>query len=238
MKNALVLVPLVVCAVLLARTSSRGVDPDEWEHLHAACYVAQGQTPYRDFFEHHGPALYYLLQPLGRWVGSDLPFLAWSRMLMWLFAVGTLVLVGRLTHRVAGPTAALVAPALLCATTVFFWKSIEIRPDVPAMFFLTAAACLLVRVVERPRRAAWLFASGVLLGLAGLFTQKALIVAAAMMVAWGVRRRPAGRRGAMALELLVLILGMAMPWLMVLGWFGHVGGAAAFWESVIARLWR
>ncbi|MEN6406786.1 MAG: glycosyltransferase family 39 protein [Thermoguttaceae bacterium] len=238
MKNSLVLIPLAVCAVLLALTSYRGVDPDEWEHLHAACCVARGELPYRDFFEHHGPALYYLLSPIFGVVGPELPALTWSRTLMWLFSVGTLVLVGRLTHRVAGPTAAMVAPALLCVTTVFFWKSIEIRPDVPAMFLITAAAGLLVRVAEGKRRAAAVFAAGVSLGLAMLLTQKALVVAAAMAVAWAVRRKPERSRRSTAVELAFMVFGALLPWLVAFGLFGLAGGAAAFFEGVVGRLWH
>lgn len=37
---------------------------DHAEHLHAAWLVWQGQIPYRDFFEHHNPLLWYLLAPL------------------------------------------------------------------------------------------------------------------------------------------------------------------------------
>jgi len=41
----------------------RGFNPDEFEHLHASWLVASGHLPYRDFFEHHTPGLYYLLAP-------------------------------------------------------------------------------------------------------------------------------------------------------------------------------
>ncbi len=37
---------------------------DHAEHLHAAWLVWQGEVPYRDFFEHHNPLLWYLLAPL------------------------------------------------------------------------------------------------------------------------------------------------------------------------------
>lgn len=37
---------------------------DHAEHLHAAWLVWQGEVPYRDFFEHHNPLLWFLLAPL------------------------------------------------------------------------------------------------------------------------------------------------------------------------------
>src|SRR3954470_12562395 len=42
----------------------REFDIDELEHAHAAWSVGSGSVPYRDFFEHHGPALYLLLAPV------------------------------------------------------------------------------------------------------------------------------------------------------------------------------
>src|SRR5436853_5392466 len=54
-------------ALLIARLwflVHRALDLDEFEHAHAAWSVARGLLPYRDFFEHHSPALYLLCAPL------------------------------------------------------------------------------------------------------------------------------------------------------------------------------
>lgn len=37
---------------------------DHVEHLHAAWLVWQGEVPYRDFFEHHNPLLWFILAPI------------------------------------------------------------------------------------------------------------------------------------------------------------------------------
>lgn len=37
---------------------------DHAEHLHAAWLIWQGKVPYRDFFEHHNPLLWYVLAPI------------------------------------------------------------------------------------------------------------------------------------------------------------------------------
>lgn len=37
---------------------------DEFEHLHASWLVSIGEVPYRDFFEHHNPLLWYLSAPI------------------------------------------------------------------------------------------------------------------------------------------------------------------------------
>ena len=43
---------------------NRSIDPDESQHLHVAWLVAQGQVPYRDFWEHHLPLFHYGVAPL------------------------------------------------------------------------------------------------------------------------------------------------------------------------------
>ena len=39
-------------------------NPDEFWHLHSAWCLSRGMIPYRDFFEHHTPWLYFLLAPI------------------------------------------------------------------------------------------------------------------------------------------------------------------------------
>ena len=180
MKWFLLAILTLAGAAMLSEVPWRGIDPDELEHVHAACAVSWGEVPYRDFFEHHGPALYCLLQPILRLTGPELPALWWSRLLMWGAAVATLIVTGAIAHRLAGKAAALAAPALLASTTIFFQKAVEVRPDVPAMLLIALAAYVQVARGNR-RSASAAVLIGVLLGLATLFTQKAMVPAAALI---------------------------------------------------------
>src|SRR5262245_18678610 len=72
----------------------RGIDPDELEHLHAAFCVSRGELPYRDFFEHHGPALYYALLPLFKLCGPQLSVLWIGRFLVWCCGLATVIVTG------------------------------------------------------------------------------------------------------------------------------------------------
>jgi len=58
----------------LANFRIRWFNPDEFEHVHVSWCIANGMVPYRDFFEHHTPWLWYLLAPLvaGEELASDL----------------------------------------------------------------------------------------------------------------------------------------------------------------------
>jgi hypothetical protein len=264
MKPAFLALSLLIGVVLLIQTRCRGIDPDELEHIHAACAVSWGELPYRDFFEHHAPGLYYLLQPIIHMTGTELPALWWSRLLMWFAGIATLALTAAIANRLAGKTAAAVAPALLGCTTIFFWKAIEVRPDVPAMFLLTLAAY--VAIASRTRcsgLAAVLI--GFLLGLATLFTQKAIAPAAALILSQFVcqianrvplLRRSSARRNepldnTAACERVathgneqcdlrhcfLIALGGATPWLIASALFSTVGAADAFLHATVYQLW-
>ena len=232
----IILVPIIVGAALLVQTQTRGIDPDELEHLHAACAVSWGEVPYRDFFEHHPPALYYLLQPILRITGVELPALAWSRLLMWFIGMASLAATAGLAYRTSGKIAAMVAPALLCCTTVFFWKTIEVRPDVPAMFLLVLAAYGIVALEHRRGVSSLLI--GLLLGLSILFTQKSLVPAAAMIIAQPTLLRN-GRNifwKTVLLQTFFIFLGVTAVWLLAIGLFSTAGAARAFAHATVIQL--
>ena len=88
---SLVLVAVIRVGVVL----NRAIDPDESQHLHTAWQVALGWVPYRDFWEHHMPAFYYLAAPLTlRFTDSPTVYLA-GRTLMTAAATLALVLTWR-----------------------------------------------------------------------------------------------------------------------------------------------
>jgi uncharacterized membrane protein len=245
MRIVLLFVSLIVSLALLSGVPWRGLDPDELMHLHAACAVSWGEIPYRDFFEHHAPGLYYLLQPVLRAAGPALPALWWSRFLMAAFSLSTLGVTAALARQRAGSTAAAVAVALLVSSTIFFQKAIEVRPDIPAMFLLTLAAYVTIKAWDHR---GWPSAVlvGFLLGLSTLFTQKAIVPAAALVVAQMAvscqQRRNESRgaecRWALTVPARAAVIGLAAAavWLVAAVLFWRVGAAQAFWSATLAQL--
>jgi hypothetical protein len=246
-----------VCLVLVATSvqfnqlTSRGIDPDELEHLHAAYCVHRGMVPYRDFFEHHTPALYYVVQPLFQLDG--LSVLWGGRLLMWFCSLGTLCFTALAGRRIAGTNAGLLAAALLAWSSIFFAKGIELRPDVPATLLLTIALWLCVTQAER---ASWRrgIISGLLLGLATLFTQKAVVPASGIVLGLFIASRSlvsAGNKPATdaaptgssrAASLLARLAGIAagglLIWIVALVPFAQSKAASPFVESTIVRLFH
>jgi len=242
LRGALWCLIIAACALWAYEIPNRGIDPDELEHLHAAFCVSRGDVPYRDFFEHHGPALYYLLWPCFALVGPHLTALWAGRALMSGCSLATLWLTGRLANRWAGPHAGLLAAALLLWTTIFHGKGIELRPDVPAMLLL------LVTVSQfnfATGGGSWrrFLCVGLMLGLAMLFTQKSIVpaagIAAAACLARLVTRSPETESALTVLARVIVPVaaGIALVWGITSALFATAGAVNDFWYSTWYQLW-
>jgi hypothetical protein len=160
-------------------------DRDEFEHLHAAWNLSRGLIPYQDFWEHHTPWLWFMLAPLYRFypVDSDpdaaLRFIFLARSMMAVFAALGLILTFVLARLWKRDRVAWIATAALSMFVAFMQKTLEVRPDVPAMVLWLGCLVSLVQGfgAAASRRQAFLFAlSGFLLGGATMFTQKQIVI--------------------------------------------------------------
>ncbi|MFN0053045.1 MAG: hypothetical protein ACKV0T_12740 [Planctomycetales bacterium] len=233
---------LIPCALQGVEIGRRGIDPDEFEHLHAAFMVWQGAVPYRDFFEHHGPLLYYALQPLFQLFGPELTVLWCARLAIWCCALGLLCATARLATRWSGGAAGLPAATLLAWTSVFHTKGIELRPDVPAALLVMGVALVAVgswdrnsRIAGRFRWMQWL-AAGVLAGLATLLTQKSIVPIAGVALAAALGELLGGHWRRAGGLLLMMLLGGGGAWGVATGLFAWNGSAADFWHGAVVQL--
>lgn len=189
--RAVVICLLVVIAGLAAYRvfgllESRHFDPDEFEHIQAAWFTSNGLVIYRDFFEHHPPLVYLLLAPFLR-APDAVDRLVDARMVMVPFALAIVWLVGAIAARLGNILSGALAAALVSTVVIFQQKSIEVRPDVPAIAFLLLA----ILVCVAPKLSTWrLAAAGFAFGIALLFTPKILFA----HLLWPLR--PGGRRRA------------------------------------------
>lgn len=128
---------VVYLCLRLLLLRGRYFDTDELEHLHAALTLSHGNVLYKDFFEHHGPVLYLLLQPLVRLIADPIHLILAGRGLMLCFWIAILLLQWRLPRREASALERTCGLLFLCFFTTFSLKSLEIRPDVPAALILS-----------------------------------------------------------------------------------------------------
>jgi hypothetical protein len=224
---------LIACTLQSVELRFRGIDPDELEHLHASYMVFRGAVPYRDFFEHHGPAHYYALQPLFWLFGAKHAVLWFGRALLWFCSLGTLALTARIANRLAGPPTGMVAATLLAWTTIFQLKGIELRPDVPATLLMTACAALALDAPASWRR--WM-TIGALAGLATLFTQKSIVPIAGFTIAASLRAWFTGQARRTFIIPVAMAAGGALAWGGTLTASAAVGAQGDFLHGTIEQL--
>jgi 4-amino-4-deoxy-L-arabinose transferase-like glycosyltransferase len=169
-------------AFLAYQSAERQVDQDEFEHLNAAHFIKQGETIYGTFFENHPPLTALLLQPIVRSAEDPEAMIDRARALMLGLSGAILFAVGILAKPLSGWFASLLAAVFLLAQTFFFQKTLEVRPDVPALLLLVLGLLLLTRSAAR-RAYGWPIAAGAVLATAVLFTPKVIYVAAAASLA-------------------------------------------------------
>jgi hypothetical protein len=231
----------------------RFFDPDELEHSHAAWSLFRGLLPYRDFFEHHTPWYYFALSPFFHGFAVDQSFesarrfLIFARVLSLLLTGLSAVLAFRVGRLVADRRVGLLTALFLLAQPVLIQKTLEIRPDVPALAFFLGALGLLLRGLLEGERAAtrsfrWFLGGGLCLGAAVMCTQKMLFVLPGALVGLGLWTLAGGRRGVAlrSLAVLLFVVGVALPGLIT--WIGfalHGGGRQFIYNNFLLNArWR
>lgn len=181
----------VFAVLTLALSVFRFLDNDELEHLHSAWLVLSGGLPYVDFFQHHHPLLWYCLAPVLAVTGQSASAVIAFRLLYFLLTLAILGATYRLASECrASRDAAWLSVALLVSMTTFTYVAIEIRPDVPQVFFGVLSAIFLVRLC-RSGAARDAARAGAFAAVSFLFLQKAVVVLACYPIAFAVcARRP------------------------------------------------
>lgn len=164
---------------------------DEIEHMHCAWYIKNGYIPYRDFFEHHNPLLWYLLLPLLYLAGDSANTLLLARLFMLCITVGTIYCSYLITSAISkSKETGLICAVLLFSTVLFMEKGVEIRPDVPQVLFGMISLYFLIRFFRDRSNNNMIF-SGFSAAVSFLFLQKTifLLVAYGGIFAYGIFKR-------------------------------------------------
>ena len=213
---------------------------DEFEHLHAAYLVAQGQAPYRDFFEHHTPLFYYLAAAVLPMRSPTFETLIYARYLALAFSATTMLLAWWLVRRAFGRTEALVVASLLLGNFFLFSRGSLSYLDTYAVPLVMLSALCLVGSRRRPFRC---FSSGVALGLAVLVTQKTVVAVfapAAIFLArgWHEWRAPSERSKWLS-DIVAYTVGGLAPAALLVALLGVRGLGEFFRDNVLLNMaWK
>lgn len=205
----------------------RVFDGDELEHLHGAWLVSRGQVPFRDFFEHHGPLFPFLLAPATALFDDPVRAILAARLFMLAITAAAIKCLWDMTPPGPGYWRRALPAVLLCSFTTFADKSLEVRPDVPAMALLCFALLL---ASGDPAALKSRLAAGLSLGLAFFFTPKAAYPAAGLAAGWLISDIASG---ASVKDLLrrwaFFLLGASVPPALVLLYYYVKDGFRAFY---------
>lgn len=232
---------LIVFPVLAEgwRARVRAFNPDELQHVHTAWSWARGGVPYRDFFEHHGPALAAVLAvplrrlPVERSAETAAAFLLNARMFFWGICLLSLWTAAALSARLPG-TPALGAAALLAGTAIFWENGVEIRPDSPASLLAALAFLAHLRGLAAPGKKIF-FLSGLLWGAALATSPKIIFPLAGVALFWaGLFLQRRAQRSTVLEHGLWQTAGLLLPMLAMVAVLARAGALTGYWKFV----WR
>ena len=182
----------VFAAVLLVNVfCGSGLAMDLVEHIHASWLVSTGKVPYRDFFEHHNPLLWYLFAPITQLFYRQIEILYAARLTaIAVWGVVIYQLYGLTRDYFGGRGCARYTLMLLFLLSAVWRDAQNLRPDTFMLAAMLAGIRFLFRYLDTQQRRelVWSF---ICWSAAFWFLQKALVPGAgfATAVLWLLWRR-------------------------------------------------
>jgi hypothetical protein len=179
------------CLIAVLLALFRYFDHDELEHVHCAWYILQGKAPYLDFYDNHNPTLWFLLAPLIFFFGEGTAVLFLSRAIMLLLLMGIAMSVRTLSREAGSSTReANYAVLFVLSCSVLINKSLEVRPDVPQVFFGLLSCLYFLRYLKN-KRPLHMVLAGFWAGVSFVMLQKSVLLFAVVGVSilWLLWRR-------------------------------------------------
>ena len=121
---------------------------DNIEHIHSSFMVAIGQIPYRDFFQHHNPLLWYLFAPLTKLFEYDTTIAEVACLVSLLVFLKSLVYVYRIVFELYGDKFWGLAAAAMVAAPGYKLYAIDLRPDNYMIFCLMGGLYYFIRYLK------------------------------------------------------------------------------------------
>lgn len=153
---------------------------DNVEHIHATWLVAYGKIPYRDFFQHHNPLLWYVFSPFFKITSNIIELLDMAHTIGVIAGGLTFYVVYRICTRffLASSTAALLSLLVLCPPYYYIY-CFNYNPDTFMALFYAIGLYMLFAYWEKTSLLSLCMAFTAFF-IAFLFTQKVLMIFAVL----------------------------------------------------------
>lgn len=102
---------------------------DEFEHLHASWLIFEGKAPYRDFFEHHNPLLWFLSAPIVGLFYDNVSIFYVMRFVSSLVSITTLFYLYKIASFWSNKTYSWLVIALYLGNIITIYNFYQFRPD-------------------------------------------------------------------------------------------------------------
>ncbi len=210
---SLLAIVVFLTSMVLLKSVNGSFFIDEFEHIHSTWYVKDGHVPYRDFFQHHNPLLWYLMAPLLWIFGETVEAMMACRILIFAVSLAIAFLVYSISRTLTmSREAGLISVVLLFSMPFFVDSTIEIRPDVPMLLFSLISIHFLVRYLQE-KKAKFMAFSGLFASISFLFLQKTIFL---LLAYAGILACRLIRRKLPAKDLLYFCLFFLLPQLVLL----------------------
>ncbi|MBR5598867.1 MAG: glycosyltransferase family 39 protein [Alphaproteobacteria bacterium] len=146
---------------------------DNVEHIHSSFLIFQGKIPYRDFFQHHNPLMWFIFAPLTGVFSYDVTISEVVGFISFLVFLKSLVYVYHLVNEFIGGKFAGVLSFLFLMVPSYKVYALDFRPDNYMVFCLMGGLFYYFRYL-RDVKCGDLIVAGVFFTLSFLFAQKAL----------------------------------------------------------------
>ncbi|MBQ8751327.1 MAG: glycosyltransferase family 39 protein [Alphaproteobacteria bacterium] len=163
---------------------SSGLFMDNLEHIHASWLISEGFTPYRDFFEHHNPLLWYIFAPIVKFFGRQpIEIVYISRIIAILGYIYTLFLLYKVTVKYTNDKNLAKVSVLLCMSYPVIWYEVQnLRPDIFMYVFILMSLNYIFDYLDN-HKTEYLCLSYFSLLIAFLFLQKTILYGFGFVVA-------------------------------------------------------
>ncbi len=146
---------------------------DNVEHIHSAFLVSQGMVPYRDFFQHHNPLMWFIFAPVADFFAYNVTVSEVVSFISFLVFLKSLVYVYHIVNEFGGGKVAGVLAYLCLMVPSYKVYGLDFRPDNYMVFCLMGGMYYYFRYL-RDKKSNCLIFAGVYFVLSFLFAQKAL----------------------------------------------------------------
>lgn len=192
---------------------------DVYEHIYSTYMVSSGYVPYRDFFEHHHPLLWYIFVPLVRLLDHNITIIGWVNYLTFCwFLCGLYFLYKIMCDFFCTRTGALLSIIYILLPNIFLYY-IYFKPD-NWVFTLICMGIYAYFGYLRDKKCYFLVGSYLAFAVALLFTQKALFYCAVLggFSLWNLYKKDISVRDfCRALVLPVIIVGVWISYWYLVG---------------------